>query len=135
MNLQSSPTPIWQKVNIEPNTEGTKALQDFCEEYQDIFIDDLPPELPPSRPEDLEINLEENAIPPIKRLYRLSRQEEDVIKTQLKELTEKGFIQPLKSLFGAPVLFVKKKDGSLRMCIDYRGSNQKTIKNRYSCLE
>ncbi|RCU34435.1 hypothetical protein DVA81_19660, partial [Acinetobacter baumannii] len=53
------------------------------------------------------------------------------LKSQLEELLEKGFIRPSVSPWGAPVLFVRKKDGSLRMCIDYRKLNQVTIKNKY----
>ena len=53
------------------------------------------------------------------------------LKTQLQELLDKGLIQPSVSPWGAPVLFVKKKDGSLRLCIDYRELNQVTVKNKY----
>ena len=53
------------------------------------------------------------------------------LKEQLQELLDQGFIQPSVSPWGAPVLFVKKKDGTLRLCIDYRGLNQNTVKNKY----
>jgi len=62
---------------------------------------------------------------------RMSPTELDELKRQLDDLTRAGFIQPSKSPYGAPVLFVKKKDGSMRMCIDYRALNAITVKNKY----
>ena len=69
--------------------------------------------------------------PPSQATYRMSPKELDELKQQLQELSDHGFIQPSKSPYGAPVLFVKKKDGSIRMCIDYRALNKITIKNKY----
>nr|GFC02992.1 putative reverse transcriptase domain-containing protein [Tanacetum cinerariifolium] len=63
--------------------------------------------------------------------YRLAPSEMKELSEQLKELPGKGFIRPGSSPWGAPVLFVKKKDGSFRMCIDYRELNNLTVKNRY----
>ena len=68
--------------------------------------------------------------PPCKS-YRLSRPEVAELNTQVASLLEKGYIQPSNSPYGHPVLFVKKKNGNLRMCIDYRSLNQQTVKNRY----
>jgi hypothetical protein len=69
--------------------------------------------------------------PPAKAPYRMSHEELKEFKVQLEELFAKGYINPSKSPYGAPVLFVHKKDGTLRMCIDYRALNKVTVKNRY----
>ena len=66
-----------------------------------------------------------------KRLYRMPAQDLEEIKMQIKELLDKGYIQPSSSPWGAPVLLVEKKDGSLRMVVDYRALNEVTIKNKY----
>ena len=70
--------------------------------------------------------------PPSRPTYRLSYVEMDELKKQLADLLAKGFIRPSTSSFGAPVLFVHKKEGSLRLCVDYYALNKITIKNRYS---
>ena len=101
------------------------------EEFKDVFPDELPRGLPPKRSVDHRIELEPGAAPPYKGIYRMSPAELDEMRKQLDDLQSAGFIQPSKSPFGAPVLFVKKKDGSMRMCIDYRAPNRVTVKNRY----
>ncbi|GJT60240.1 putative reverse transcriptase domain-containing protein [Tanacetum coccineum] len=80
---------------------------------------------------EFRIDLIPDASPVVKSPYRLSPSEMLELSNQLKELQEKGFIRPSHSPWGAPVLFVKKKDGAMRMCIDYRELNKLTIKNRY----
>ncbi|GKC67293.1 hypothetical protein Tco_1099891 [Tanacetum coccineum] len=77
------------------------------------------------------IHLVPGAAPVARAPYRLAPSEMKELSEQLKELSDKGFIRPSSSPWGAPVLFVKKKDGSFRMCIDYRELNKLTVKNRY----
>ena len=100
-------------------------------EYRDVFPDALPIGLPPSREIDHRIELIPGSTPPSRPTYRQSASELAELKSQLAELISLGFIQPSKSPYGAPVLFVKKKDGTTRMCIDYRALNDITIKNAY----
>ncbi|GJY27869.1 putative reverse transcriptase domain-containing protein, partial [Tanacetum coccineum] len=87
--------------------------------------------LPPPRQVEFKIELVPGAAPVARAPYRLAPSEMKELSNQLKELSEKGFIRPSSSPWGAPVLFVKKKDGSFRMCIDYRELNKLTVKNRY----
>src|SRR4051794_25451824 len=107
-----------------------KKLKELLQEYQDISPKDLPG-LPPYRSVDHAIELVNGAEPPHRSIYALSQEELKILKETLQELLDQGFIRPSKSPYGAPILFVKKKDGSLRMCIDYRALNKLTIKNRY----
>nr|GFC86273.1 putative reverse transcriptase domain-containing protein [Tanacetum cinerariifolium] len=80
---------------------------------------------------EFRIDLIPSATPVARAPYRLAQSELKELSEQLKEQSEKGFIRPSSSPWGAPVLFVKKKDGSFRMCIDYRELNKLTIKNKY----
>ncbi|GKC36900.1 hypothetical protein Tco_1049284 [Tanacetum coccineum] len=83
-----------------------------------VFLDELPG-LPPPRQVEFRIDLIPGAAPVARAPYRLAPSEMKELSKQLQELSEKGFIRPNSSPWGAPVLFVKKKDGSFRMCIDY----------------
>ncbi|GJY99620.1 putative nucleotidyltransferase, ribonuclease H [Tanacetum coccineum] len=87
--------------------------------------------LPLSHDVEFRIDLIPGVMPVAKSPYRLAPTEMQELSNQLKDLQEKGFIRPSSSPWGAPVLFVKNKDGSFRMCIDYRELNKLTIKNRY----
>ncbi|GJS05805.1 putative reverse transcriptase domain-containing protein [Tanacetum coccineum] len=98
--------------------------------FPEVFPDDLPG-LPPPRQVEFRIELVPGAAPVARAPYRLAPSELKELSDQLKELLEKGFIRPSSSPWGAPVLFVKKKDGSFHMCIDYRELNKLTVKNRY----
>ncbi|GJT68583.1 putative reverse transcriptase domain-containing protein [Tanacetum coccineum] len=98
--------------------------------FPEVFLEDLPG-LPPTRQVEFQIDLVPGAAPVARAPYRLAPSEMKELSEQLKELSDKGFIRPSSSPWGAPVLFVKKKDGSFRMCIDYRELNKLTVKNRY----
>ena len=99
-------------------------------EYPDVFPEDLPG-LPPDREIKFEIELAPGTEPISIAPYRMAPTEMKELKIQMEELVRKGFIRPSTSPWGAPVLFVKKKDGSLRLCIDYRQLNRVTIRNQY----
>ncbi|TLX67246.1 RNA-directed DNA polymerase, partial [Labilibacter sediminis] len=99
-------------------------------DFGDVFPEELPG-LPPVRQVEFRIDLIPGAAPIAKSPYRLAPPEMKELQDQLQELRDKGFIRPSFSPWGAPILFVKKKDGSQRMCIDYRELNKLTIKNRY----
>ncbi|XP_040361820.1 uncharacterized protein LOC121049220 [Rosa chinensis] len=99
-------------------------------DYPDVFPEELPG-LPPVREIDFTIDLLPGTTPISQAPYRMAPAEVKELYIQLQELTDKGFIQPSVSPWGAPVLFVKKKDGTLRLCIDYRKLNRVTIRNKY----
>ncbi|GKE80540.1 putative reverse transcriptase domain-containing protein [Tanacetum coccineum] len=99
-------------------------------DFPEVFPDDLSG-LPLIREIEYRIELVPGAIPVAKSPYRFAHSKMEELSGQLKELHDKGFIRPSSSPWGAPVLFVKKKDGSFRMCINYRELNKLTIKNRY----
>lgn len=100
-------------------------------EFAELMPDELPKELPPRRAHDHRIELEPGARPPAKAPYRMGPAELTELRAQLDELLAAGLIQPSRAPYGAPVLFQRKKDGSLRMCVDYRALNKVTVKNRY----
>ncbi|GJT88180.1 putative reverse transcriptase domain-containing protein [Tanacetum coccineum] len=110
----------------ERRIEDVPVVRDFPE----VFPEDLPG-LPPTRQVEFHIELIPGATPVARAPYRLAPAEMKELAEQLKELSDKGFIRPSSSPWGAPILFVKKKDGSFRMCIDYRELNKLTVKNRY----
>ncbi|GJR29281.1 putative reverse transcriptase domain-containing protein [Tanacetum coccineum] len=116
---------------VEDKSEK-KRLEDvsIIQDFPKVFPEDLPG-LPPTRQVEFQIDLVPGAAPVARAPYRLAPSEMKELSEQLKELSDKGFIRPSSSPWGASVLFVKKKDGSFRMCIDYRELNKLTVKNRY----
>ncbi|GJY24994.1 putative reverse transcriptase domain-containing protein [Tanacetum coccineum] len=125
--------PQKEMSKAEEQTKATvKRLEDvqIVQDFPEVFPEDLPG-LPPTRQVEFQIDLVPGAAPVARAPYRLAPSEMKELSEQLKELSDKGFIRPSSSPWGAPVLFVKKKDGSFRMCIDYRELNKLTVKNRY----
>src|SRR5258708_9203890 len=99
--------------------------------FHEVFSGTKANTLPPHRPYDLQISLEEGAKPFHGPIYSLSPPELAALREFLEEHTQNGFIRPTKSPWGAPVLFVKKKDGSLRLCVNFRALNKVTEKDCY----
>ncbi|XP_070025994.1 uncharacterized protein [Nicotiana sylvestris] len=123
---------IYHLVQVKDAYAQIPTLQSIpiVNEFPEVFPEDLP-RIPPDREIDFGIDLlpstKSISIPP----YRMAPTELKELKVQLKDLLDKGFIRPSISPWGALILFVRKKDGSLRMCIDYRQLNKVTIKNKY----
>ena len=110
----------------EVGLEDVPIVRDF----PDVFPDDLPG-LPPEREIDFPIDLVPGTTPISLPPYIMAPAELKELKTQLQELVDRGFIRPSISPWGAPMLFVKKKDDTWRLCIDYRQLNKVTIRNKY----
>jgi hypothetical protein len=108
---------------FEPK-EATKVvslhnyIKQVLEEFPDVMPEELPDELPPRRQVDHAIEVMSGVAPLAKAPYRMNHDELKELQVQLEELLAKGYIKPNKSTYGAPVLFVHKKDGTLRMCVD-----------------
>ncbi|GJW47002.1 putative reverse transcriptase domain-containing protein [Tanacetum coccineum] len=121
-----------QMMNEEKTEIPERRIKDVpvVRDFPKVFPEDLPG-LPPTRQAEFHIELIPRAAPVARTPYRLAPAEMKELAEQLKELSDKGFIRPSSSLWGAPILFVKKKDESFRMCIDYRELNKLTVKNRY----
>jgi hypothetical protein len=120
-----------EQVSLLSKVQGTSLNEiRIAQEYPNVFPEDLPG-MPPDR--DIEFIIEVlPGTPPIsKRPYRMSVNELVELKKQITELQSKGFIHPSSFSWGAPVLFMEKKDGTQRMCVDYRSLNEVTIKNKY----
>jgi hypothetical protein len=108
------------------------------DEFTDVMPKELPDklldELPPRRRVDHAIKVMSGVAPRAKAPYPMNHEEFKELKVQLEELFAKGYIKPSKSPYGAPILFVHKKDGTLRICVDYRALNKATMNNRYPLL-
>lgn len=124
-NLKSENTDFKKQLLKSENPELKKLLK----EYQEVFQNDLPPGLPPERPVDHEIEIEEGSKPPHRPLYQLSPMELKAAKKYVEDLMQNGKIRPSKSPYGAPLFFVKEKDKPIRGVVDYRGLNRITKRN------
>jgi hypothetical protein len=123
-------SPVYGKVTVHlPTISRIKAslhhvverrLEDIhvVLEFPNVFLDDLPG-MPPERAIEFKIELQPGTAPISKAPYKMSREELAELKTQLKDLLDKGFIRPSSSPWGCPTLFVSKKDKGLRLCVDY----------------
>nr|GEX19682.1 putative reverse transcriptase domain-containing protein [Tanacetum cinerariifolium] len=110
----------------EKQLEDVPIVPDFLK----VFLKDLSG-IPPTRQVEFQIDLVPGAAPVVQAPYRLAPSEMKELSDQLKKLADKGFIRPSSSPWGALVLFVKKKDGSFQMCIDYQELNKLIVKNHY----
>jgi hypothetical protein len=110
--------------------KSLRHIRIVCE-YPDVFLEELPG-MPPDRDIEFSIELLPGTAPISKRAYRMDVKDLIELKKQIEELLQKGFILPSSSPWGDPVLFVNKKNGPRRMCVDYRSLNEVTIKNKYS---
>ena len=135
LNVQSSLLDDRRVLNsiLPADDDPSIATKTDCilQEYSDVFPDSLPDLFPPERHVDHSIDLLPDAVPHSQAPYRMSPLELLELRKQLQSLLLKGFISPSTSPWGAPVLFVKKKNGSMRFCVDYRMLNKRTVKNKY----
>ena len=127
LSVEEREAEILERVN--PECRG--KLKALVDEFKDVFPDTLPKGRPPKRDIVHKICTEEGAKPPSRPPYRLSPSEQDEMEEQVKDLLAQGFIRPSASPYGAPILFVPKKDGRWRMCIDYRALNKQTVKDQF----
>jgi hypothetical protein len=101
-----------------------KCIKQILDEFSDVMPEKLLKDLPSRSQVDHAIEVMPGVAPPTKAPYRMSHEELKELKVQLKELFTKGYLKPSKSPYGAPVLFIHKKDGTLRMCVDYGSPQQ-----------
>ena len=127
---EDTPFVIYATPTSEEKT-STTGIPEQYKDFEDVFQKKNADMLPEHRPYDCAIDLLEGAQPPFGPIYNLSQTELAELRKYIDENLAKNFIRHSKSPAGAPILFVKKKDGSLRMCVDYRGLNKITKKNRY----
>jgi hypothetical protein len=116
------------KVNQLDASQGSDVP--VVNEFSNVFPEELPGMLP-DRDIDFVIELKPGTAPIYKTSFRMTTPELAELKEHIKELLEKGFIRPSSSPWGAPVVFVPKKDGTQRLCVDYRALNGVIIKNKY----
>ena len=122
--MQAKSTTISEKIDLS-------SIPEEYHEYTDVFSKSKAETLAPYHPYDLWIDLEKYSHPLVGTIYSLSKFEQETLKKFIDENLTNEFIRSTSSPHGALVLFVKKKDGSLRLCVDFRGLNRITKKDRY----
>lgn len=130
-----NPAINWQQRTVElakeSNAIDLEGLPKEYHDFADVFGEGFFENLPPHRPYDLAIDLKEGTTPLFGPIYATTRQESIALREQIKENLDKGTIRHSTSPAASPVMFVPKKDGGLRMCVDFRKLNAITVKNRY----
>ncbi len=122
---------MWHDAHLKADEAPTEVPSEYAD-FADVFSPKLAAELPEHTGiNDHAIELVDDRQPPYGPIYSLGQVELETLKTYIENNLANGFIRPSKSPAGAPILFDKKPDGSLRLCVDYRGLNNLTIKNRY----
>jgi hypothetical protein len=116
------------KLNQLDASQGSEVP--VVNEFPDVFPEELPG-MPPNQDIEFVIELKPGTVPIYKTPFRMTTLEVAELKEHIRELVEKGFIRPSSSPWGAPVIFVLKKDGTQRLCVDYRALNEVTVKNKY----
>ena len=131
-SVEAAQEHIEQEVQPARSEQEQKVYERLVRQFADVFPTELPPGLPPRRPGfEHRIQLKSHVKTPYRRPYKAGPAELELLKKMLTEFLEKGFIRRSQSRYGAPVLFTPKKDGGMRMVIDYREINKVTIKNGY----
>ena len=127
----SNPSVSAKSASVSADTPDLTNESEEYHDFADVFSKAKADKLAPHRPYDLKIELDESAGSPVGPMYSLSQSEMESLREFLDEYLSMGYIRPSTSPFGAPVLFIRKKDGSLRLCMEYRGLNKITKKDRY----
>ena len=122
---------VKEEVDTQGGLDDHGEVKKLMTEFQDVFPKELPRGVPDDRGMPFKIDLVGGATPTSRPIYRLAPNELEELQKTLSELMDKEFVQHSTSPWGAPVLFTKKKDGKLRLCVDYRGLNKQTVKNAY----
>jgi len=122
--VQAKSTTISEKIDLS-------SIPEKYYKYTDVFSKSKAETLTPHHPYDLQIDLEKDFYPPVETIYSLSKFKQETLKEFINENLTNRFIRSTSSPHGALVLFVKKKDGSLRLCVDFRRLNRITKKDRY----
>ena len=114
----SDPAVTGKSASVSSDPDLSHVPEEY-HNFADVFSKGKADTLPPHHPYDLKIDLEDGAVPPIVPMYSLSQSEMGALREFIDEHVRIGFIQPSKSPHGAPILFIRKKDGSLRLCVDF----------------